>query len=127
MRGFLGWWSRWVARWRRVSGRAAVSSHATGDGMMATAHVAPGMGVAPMLDCESVMRQLWDYLDGELTPDRMVAIRAHVEMCTRCYPQCEFERSFLDAVATSAREHPALDSLRAKVGEALVARGLQQE
>ncbi len=127
MREFLSWWSRWVARWRGASGNAAVSSHATSDGMIATAHVAPGMGMAPMLDCESVMRELWDYLDAELTPDRMVAIRAHVEMCTRCYPQYEFERSFLDAVVRSAREHPALDSLRAKVGEALVARGLQQE
>ncbi len=127
MRGFLSWWLRWVARWRRASGDAAVSTHATSDGMMATSHVAPGMGQAPMLDCESVMRHLWDYLDGELTPDRMVAIRAHVEMCTRCYPQYEFERSFLDAVATSAREHSALDGLRAKVTEVLVARGLQQE
>ncbi|MFN2398140.1 MAG: hypothetical protein ABR543_05800 [Gemmatimonadaceae bacterium] len=24
-------------------------------------------GMPPMLDCESVMRKLWDYLDGELT------------------------------------------------------------
>ena len=127
MKGFRAWWSEWVARWRRASGDAAVGSQATSDRMMATAHMASGTGAAPMLDCESVMRQLWDYLDVELTPDSMVAIRAHVEMCTRCYPQYEFERSFLDAVATSAREHPALDGLRAKVGEALVARGLQKE
>ena len=25
----------------------------------------------PMLDCEAVMRQLWDFLDEELTPARM--------------------------------------------------------
>ena len=40
----------------------------------------------PMLDCDSVMRQLWDYLDGELTEDRMEAIRAHLAMCSRCMP-----------------------------------------
>lgn len=81
-------------------------------------------GMPPMLDCESVMRQLWDYLDGELTPDRMAAIRAHLELCQRCYPQYEFERSFLASVAASAREHSDLDRLRAQLTEALAAHGL---
>jgi anti-sigma factor RsiW len=31
-----------------------------------------------MLDCDAVMRQLWDYLDGELTAEREQAIRAHL-------------------------------------------------
>ena len=28
-----------------------------------------------MIDCDGVMRQLWDYLDGELSDDKMEAIR----------------------------------------------------
>jgi mycothiol system anti-sigma-R factor len=81
-------------------------------------------GMTPMLDCESVMRQLWDYLDGELSSDRMAAIRAHLELCKRCYPQYEFERSFLDAIAASAPQHSNLDRLRAQLTAALEAKGL---
>ena len=79
-----------------------------------------------MLDCESVMRQLWDYLDGELTPERMDAIRTHLELCKRCYPQYEFERSFLDAVEKSSRPHSNPERLRRNLMEALEAKGLRE-
>lgn len=77
-----------------------------------------------MLDCDAVMRQLWDYLDDELTPDRMEQIGAHLAVCKRCYPQYRFERSFLDALAAAKAEHPALDQLRRRVMAALRAEGL---
>lgn len=82
----------------------------------------PGMAatpVAPMVDCESVMRQLWDYLDGELTADRKTAIRSHLELCRRCHPQFRFEQAFLDAVAASAPAHSDPDRLRSKLLAAL--------
>ncbi|MEP7344132.1 MAG: zf-HC2 domain-containing protein [Gemmatimonadaceae bacterium] len=78
---------------------------------------------APMLDCDSVMRQLWDFLDGELTPERTEAIRQHVEMCSRCKPQTEFEREFLAAVAKSQREYPNSEQLRDNLVSALRERG----
>jgi anti-sigma factor (TIGR02949 family) len=77
----------------------------------------------PMLDCQSVMRQLWDYLDGELTSERMEAIRAHIAMCARCYPQYEFERTFLTAVAASRKEHSDPERLRTTLLDALRAEG----
>lgn len=77
----------------------------------------------PMLDCDAVMRQLWDYLDGELTPGRMEAIREHVKMCKRCQPHAEFESSFLSAVATARREHSDPARLSLRVRAALRARG----
>lgn len=77
-----------------------------------------------MLDCDAVMRQLWDYLDQELTPDRMDQIGAHLAVCKRCYPQHQFERSFLDALASARKDHPALDQLRVRVLAALRAEGL---
>ena len=60
----------------------------------------------PMLDCDAVMRQLWDYLDEELSEDRMAAIREHLSMCSRCQPQFDFERSFVEAMTHARREHP---------------------
>lgn len=107
--------ARWITRW--------LSSRQNRWHQMASAGTMPP---APMLDCESVMRQLWDYLDGELTPERTTAIRAHLELCQRCYPQYEFERSFLDAVATSAPEHSNAERVRVKLLEALRAKGFSE-
>ena len=81
----------------------------------------------PMLDCDSVMRQLWDYLDDELTDDRMEAIRAHLAVCSRCMPQLEFEQSFLKAIAQARREHSDPESLAQKVRLSLRAQGFGVE
>ncbi len=69
----------------------------------------------PMLNCEEVMKQLWDYLDEELTPDRMKQIEAHVHMCERCSPQVAFERSFLRALAEARTRINDERSLRERV------------
>ncbi|MDQ6831077.1 MAG: zf-HC2 domain-containing protein [Gemmatimonadota bacterium] len=79
----------------------------------------PRRAPASMLDCESVMRQLWDYLDDELTPERMLMIGAHLAICARCHPKAEFERAFLRAVATSGRAHTDPGRVRAHVMDAL--------
>ena len=42
--------------------------------------------MTPMLDRDAVMRQLWAYLDGELTAEREEAIRANLSLCARCNP-----------------------------------------
>jgi anti-sigma factor (TIGR02949 family) len=78
------------------------------------------------VDCETVMRQLWDYLDGELTAERMAAIRAHLAVCARCYPQYEFERAFLTALAR-AQQHPSDPrALSARVASALRDEGMAE-
>lgn len=76
-----------------------------------------------MLDCDAVMRQLWDYLDGELTPDREKAVRAHLAVCNRCHPQHDFEQSFLRALSASRRKHSPPDAIKARVLAALRADG----
>lgn len=50
------------------------------------------------------MRQLWDFLDGELTPDRMKAIEAHLAGCEHCLSRAAFERAFLNAVARAMQD-----------------------
>lgn len=71
--------------------------------------------MTPMLDCEAVMRQLWDYIDGELTEERMAAIRAHLALCARCQPQHDFERTFLRTLARVRSEHSNPVSVRERV------------
>lgn len=76
-----------------------------------------------MLDCDTVMRQLWDYLDDELTPDRMEAIREHLKLCERCQPQAKFERAFLAALSRARREYSDPQALGNRVRSALQGRG----
>ena len=59
-----------------------------------------------MISCREVIEQLWDYLDGELAPERMEEIAAHLAECARCYPQYRFEFSFLEAFARHREKLP---------------------
>jgi anti-sigma factor (TIGR02949 family) len=77
----------------------------------------------PMLDCDAVMRQLWDYLDGELTDERMAAIREHLALCGRCYPQYDFEQAFLETLARARREHSDPERVKRRVLVALQSEG----
>lgn len=73
----------------------------------------------PTLDCSAAMRQLWDFLDQELTAERMAAMRAHLAICKPCQSHVDFERAFLDAVARIRQERPVSSDLRARVMDAL--------
>ena len=61
-----------------------------------------------MTDCRTVIRRLWEYLDGELPRGEADAIRAHVAECAHCNPQYKFQLRFLNALlrAHAQREVP---------------------
>ena len=70
-----------------------------------------------MLSCRDVIERLWDYLDGELAPEPMEELAAHLAECARCYPQFRFEFAFLEALARqrdwfSAPPQPLVERLR---------------
>lgn len=85
------------------------------------------MLMGKIMNCDAVMRQLWDYLDDELTPGREAAVRAHLALCKRCYPQFEFEKAFVRAVAASRRDHPRADEIKTRVLAALREEGFTGE
>ncbi|MBI4544096.1 MAG: mycothiol system anti-sigma-R factor [Gemmatimonadetes bacterium] len=84
------------------------------------------MSTMEMLSCHQVMAQLWAYIDGELTPELNEQVRAHLEMCARCYPQYDFERAFLAFLQRMASE-PVPAGLRRKVFEQLLAEDTREE
>ena len=47
------------------------------------------------IDCRSAVQKLWDYLDQELTPERMDEVRRHLERCGDCLPHHEYGRVVL--------------------------------
>lgn len=79
----------------------------------------------PMLDCDAVMRQLWDYLDAQLTDESMAAIEAHLLMCQKCRPHADFRRAFERAVSASREDVGETDALRERIRAALRLEAMQ--
>jgi anti-sigma factor (TIGR02949 family) len=77
-------------------------------------------------DCESVVRALWEYLDGELDSVRHDEIERHLESCAGCRAHTEFEHRLVGAIATAKVrvEDPA--TLRRRVLEVLSAAGFDR-
>ena len=71
------------------------------------------------IDCESAMRQLFDFLDEELTDERMREVREHLMSCSRCLPHHDFEQAFLQALASTRVGHVMPPELRGRVLGAL--------
>ncbi|HXY32341.1 MAG TPA: zf-HC2 domain-containing protein [Gemmatimonadaceae bacterium] len=71
------------------------------------------------VDCTQVVSQLWDYLDGELTEERMRDIQTHLTACAGCFPHFDFERAFLKALAATRKEDRMPGVLRARIMEKL--------
>lgn len=72
-------------------------------------------GGTPMIGCEEALSKLFDYLDGELDPVEAQEIEKHLEVCKRCYPRAEFERSFLEALSRVRGAETATDDLRTRI------------
>jgi anti-sigma factor (TIGR02949 family) len=55
-----------------------------------------------MVDCQHVMKQLWEYVDGELPEEQVAALREHLAVCARCSPQYRFQLQFLRLLVRAA-------------------------
>ena len=71
-------------------------------------------------NCREAAARLYEYLDGELTPESAEAIREHLELCQSCYPHLCFARAFQETLRRA-------DHLRAKLAELLRAEGLDPD
>jgi hypothetical protein len=91
--------------------------------MTTDAPVPPGseMHGEQELTCEESLAVVYEYLDGELDPERHDMVRRHLERCRNCYPYFNFERLFLDYVhevgARGERSQDLEDRVRALLDE----------
>lgn len=56
------------------------------------------MSEVEMIPCDQVIIKLWDYLDGELTPETSAAMEAHLDACARCFPEFDFQKAYKEFV-----------------------------
>lgn len=61
------------------------------------------MNERDMLSCHDVLARLWEFLDGELNPETDAAVRQHLEQCSRCYPQYDFQRAYAEMLRRVAQ------------------------
>jgi mycothiol system anti-sigma-R factor len=70
------------------------------------------------VDCREAVRELYIYLDGELTEERRIEIKMHLDMCRPCGTAVDFEADLRKVIAQRCRDHVP-DTLIARVAEAL--------
>ncbi len=77
-----------------------------------------GEAASHHLDCGSALRDLYGYLDGEITEERRAGIRVHIEECGPCLEAFDFEVELRQLVARTC-QCDAPDALRERVAQAL--------
>ena len=77
-------------------------------------------GDPDMIDCDEVLERLYEFLDGELTPDREHEVRHHLEKCGPCLQVREFEEAYVRFLEARARAECAPDHLRKRILEHLL-------
>ena len=73
-----------------------------------------------MADCNETLRELYQYLDGELSQDDRDHIAQHLDDCSPCLEAFDFEAELKQVVRNRCVDH-APESLRRRVAEAIEA------
>jgi len=71
-----------------------------------------------MADCNETLRELYLYLDGQLTEDDRVHIQQHLDDCSPCLEAYDFEAE-LRIVVKSRCVDQVPEALRARIAKAL--------
>jgi len=77
-------------------------------------------------DCVEAVHLLYHYLDGELTHERRVLIRSHLDDCPPCGQAFDFEAELRVVISQKCRDQVP-DHLRQRVADALNQARLHQE
>ena len=71
-----------------------------------------------MTDCNDALHELYEFLDGELTPERRTYIQQHLTDCSPCLETFDFQAELRMVVARKCTDEVP-DSLRSKILDAL--------
>jgi mycothiol system anti-sigma-R factor len=69
-------------------------------------------------DCANSLKELYAFLDGELTADLRGHIQSHLDGCPPCYEAFDFEAELRIVISARCRDQVP-DELRDRVAEAL--------
>jgi anti-sigma factor (TIGR02949 family) len=72
-------------------------------------------GEPRQIDCHEAARLLYEYLDGELTPERDAEVRRHLDECATCFKLSKFEDAYLRFLEARARSRGAPEQLKKQI------------
>lgn len=75
---------------------------------------------ATSLTCAQAIEKIYEYLDGELTPQVEEGIRAHLAVCRKCYPNFRHEEVFLRFLEQRTQMEEAPPDLRRRIMKMLM-------
>jgi mycothiol system anti-sigma-R factor len=75
-------------------------------------------GLASSEDCAESLKELYSFLDGELTVERRGHIAHHLDDCLQCYEAFDFEAELRIVISARCKEEVPED-LRDRVADAL--------
>ena len=55
-------------------------------------------------NCDDARHTLYEFLDGELTPETKVEIQQHLEACAPCFEKFDFEAELLQVISKKCTE-----------------------
>lgn len=71
------------------------------------------------VDCTETVERLYTFLDGELTEERRVQIRRHLDDCPPCLHAFDFEADLRVVISSRCKDHVPED-LRRRIHDALL-------
>ena len=77
-------------------------------------------------DCGDVLRDLYTFVDGELTVERRTRIETHLDDCLPCFEAFDFEAELRIVISQRCRD-AVPDELRDRIADALRAEGTDTE
>ena len=75
------------------------------------------------ISCKDALRFLYEFLDGELEGAPSDEVRAHFDVCQRCYPHLKLEASFRAALQRACGGPCAPAELKSRLMSALAEAG----
>jgi len=75
------------------------------------------------VDCHAAVNQLYEYLDGELTPATETAVRTHLAECAHCFALFDFETAYCRFLQARARAQGAPPDLKRRILDELLLDG----
>jgi len=74
-----------------------------------------GQGDAADTDCSEVLHRVYEYLDGEMTPDDTRKIRHHLDACGPCLQEYDLDQALKALVKRSCACEEAPVELRTQI------------
>jgi mycothiol system anti-sigma-R factor len=74
-----------------------------------------GLGDAAGTDCSEALHRVYEYLDGEMTPEDTSKIRQHLEACAPCLEEYDLDQALKALVKRSCACEEAPVELRTQI------------